>query len=155
MTTWRYLDSSDVTLMREAFDWERAFPSFYRDAGTYWRPTFEEALKYYEKCILYGLFENEEFIGMIFMERWGTEHLNIHLDLKRGHKISSEIIAQVRDDQFRQGIKSGQVWVLTRNRPLMQVLRDAGFDETGLTMRQGNSHSRVMRWTQLVVVTQF
>lgn len=152
---WRYLENTDVDRLREAFEWEMAFPTFYRDAGVYWRPTFEEALKFYQGChVLYGLFENDEFIGMIFMELWSGRHLNIHLDLKRGHKITPKVIEQVRDDQFRQGIVSGQVWVLDRNRPLLRILKAAGFDDTGLTMRQGCSHSRVLRWTQLVVATQ-
>lgn len=150
---WRYLDISETDLLREAYEWEKDFPTFYKDAGCVWRSTFDEALKFYEPCILYGLFDEGEFIGLIYMERIGTKHLNIHLDLKRGKVITPEIIAQVRDDQFRQGIATGQVWVMKRNRPLQMILRAAGFDDTGLEMREGHSHGKPVRYLQMVVAT--
>lgn len=146
---WKYLKTTDTDLLRQAYEWEKDFPVFYKDANSYWRPTFEDALKFYSKCILCGLFEDGEFVGMIFMEHFGPEHLNVHLDLKRGKAITPEIIEQVRDDQFRKGIKSAQVWIMTRNKAIGAVMRSAGFDETGLTMRQGHSHGRVLGWSQM------
>jgi hypothetical protein len=152
---WRYVDNSEIELLQEAYDWEKEFPTFYKDSNLYWRPTFEEALQFYSKCVLYGLFEEQTLAGLIFIEHFGPEHLNVHLALKRGAKITAETIGQVRDDQFRQGIKTCQVWVLKRNEPLVKVLKAAGFDETGLTMRQGSSHSRMLHWTQMIVARSF
>jgi hypothetical protein len=152
---WRYVKNSEIALLREVYDWEKAFPTFYKDANVYWRPTFEEAREFYSKCILYGLFEEQELVGLIYLEQFGSEHLNANLDLKRGKKIDPEIIEQVRDAQFRRGIKTAQVWVLKRNKPLKKVLEAAGFDETGLTMRQGSSHGRTLHWSQMVVATSF
>lgn len=146
---WRYIEGTDTELLKQAYEWEKGFPVFYREANAYWRTTFTQALEFYSKCILYGLFENGEFVGMVFMEHFGADHLNAHLDLKRGHTISPELIAEVRDDQFNKGIKSIQVWTMTRNRPIMAIMKAAGFDETGLTMRQGRSHGKVLRWSQM------
>ena len=149
---WRYIDKSETDLLRTAYEWEAGFPKWYQDAGCILRSTFEEALAFYETCVLYGLFDAGEFVGLIYMEHYTPGHLNIHLDLKRGVRIGPEIIEKVRDSEFRKGIRTGQVWVMRRNRPLRTVLKLAGFDETGLTMRQGSSHGKVFKWDQLVVV---
>jgi hypothetical protein len=152
---WRYVDNSEIELLQEAYDWEKEFPTFYKDANIDWRPTFEEALKFYQGCILYGLFEDKQPVGLIFIQRFGNEHLDVHLALKRGERITAETIEQVRDDQFRQGVKTIQVWVMKRNKPLRLVLKAAGFDETGMTRRQGHSHSKVLHWTQMTVARSF
>lgn len=152
---WRYIDKSETALLRQAYEWESEFPIWYKDAGCIWTATLDEALAFYDRCTLYGLFEEGEFVGLIYMEQIPPNHLNIHLDLKRGVRIGPEIIEKVRDSEFRKGIRTGQVWVLRRNRAIRAVLKLAGFVETGLSMRQGESHGKVLKWDQLVVVRSF
>lgn len=152
----RKLDHSETDLLAQAYHWESAFPTFYTDAGFIWTASLEEALLYYGRCVLYGVFDEGEFVGLVYMEPIGNiKHLNVHLDLKRGTKFSAEPIKRLLSEQMRAGTKSGQVWVLRQNRPLQRILCEAGFDYSGLTMRQGESHGRVMQWLQLTAERSF
>ena len=151
---WRYIDHSDTDLLRQAHEWEKAFPMFYKESHRFWAATMDEALEFYSRCILCGLFEGKEFVGLIYMDKFESS-LNVHLDLKRGHQIESALIEKVRDDQFRKGIKTAQVWVMRKNTALRRILEAAGFDDSGLSVRQGHSHGRVLHWHQLVAVRGF
>lgn len=151
---WRVVEKDETDLLAEASRFERSFPRFYRDASETWTIDEDAVLDLYRSCIyIYGIFQRG-LIGLLYFQRVNDTHHVVHLDAKRGAdpKILLNAFCGVRDDRFANETLSCETWVLRRNRPLQMMLRAAAFNWTGLQMRTGKSHGKVLRWVQMKVV---
>ena len=61
------------------------------------------------------------------------------------------MFAGIRDHRYQNGMRRCMAWPFTRNKTVQQMLRNIGFELSGLEMKYGFSHGRVLRWEQMVL----
>ena len=158
----REIHKSETDLLRTAFHWDALFPRFYQNSGDTFRSDRgeEAAVEFFRSCAkLYGAFnETGELKALVYFEaknwnRGETADMIAHLSTSRRAPLTSEQMAsalcQIRDDCFRQGTRRISTFILKQNRGLADLCRSIGFEPTGLTMRHGRSHGKVLEWIQL------
>ena len=151
---WRVVDNSETDLLKQAAAFERAFPDFYRDSSNTWTATEDEAVEFYQRCeVLFGLFKDERFVGLVYFEGIAPGVTNVHFDVERGVDPSEVVpcIAGIRDHRFADGIALCHAWVLRRNRGVQEMLKAIGFKFSGLRMKAGSSHGKVLEWAQMLI----
>lgn len=154
---WVPINKDQVEIMREVAGFEQNFPGFYRDANNTWTVTEDEAVTFYQSCPnLYALYEDENLVGLVYFEEVSEHVMNVHCDLQRGAKLKEliPVIAQIRDNQFLNGMRLCMAWVMKKNRPVRTMMEAIGFKPTFLTMKQGSSHGKILEWTQLAITEQ-
>ena len=142
--------------MREAYSFERAFPSFYRNVSSTWTIDEADALKFYQKVCdkVFGIFNDDKSLtALVYFEKITEDVVNVHFDLKRGTDIKEIVyaIAGIRDYQFHYGVRICEAWILKKNRGVRKMLEAIGFKPTFLEMKSGYSHGQVLKWTQLAI----
>lgn len=150
---WRHVEKTEHALLVQAHKFEQGFPAFYQAASHAWTATEDEVLAFYGTCSqLYGIFDNTEFVALIYFRPITPTHQEVHLDAKRGIRkdLLQAAIEAVRDDRLQDAL-SVETWVLRQNRALQRMLAKAGFATTGLEMRAGKSHGKVLRWVQMLI----
>jgi hypothetical protein len=152
---YRVIDKDEINLLREASEFELSFPTWFKDAVNAFSTGPADVFKFYQSCSsLYGLFRESEFVGLVYFERISADVIEVHLDLKRGVKPRETLkpIADIRDREFRNGARLCHAWVLKRNKSIQRVLGAIGFRFSGLNMKDGSSHGKVLSWTQMLIV---
>lgn len=151
---WRVLEKAETDILKEIATFEQAMPTFYRDASNSKAATLEDMLRFYAGCDwLFGLFEDEAPVGLAYFQSITQDVDEVHLEFKRGtdHTECSKMFAGIRDHRYANGMRRCMAWTFSRNKTVQQMLRDIGFELSGLEMEYGASHSRVMRWSQMVL----
>lgn len=151
---WRIIDKGEKELLLTAHRFENSFPQFYRDASHSWTATEDEVLKFFAACShLYGAFDKEGLAALIYFRPITATHQEVHMDARRGvdKEFLLNAICEVRDDRLNADTVSIETWVLKRNRALQQMLTKARLGHTGLEMRAGEAHGKVLRWVQMLV----
>lgn len=152
--TWREVQKDEVELLRVTAGFGRAFPAFYQEAANNRHATEEDMLRFYSSCArLFGLFTDDRIVGLAYFQAITPEAHEVHFEMERGTdpKQIEPCIAGVRDKVFADGLRLCMAWVLKRNLGIQQMLIDIGFRFSGLDMKLGVSHGRVLRWTQMVI----
>lgn len=150
---WRHVEKTESSLLVQAHEFEQGFPAFYQAASHSWTATKDEVLAFYDSCSqLYGIFDKTEFVALIYFRPITPTHQEVHLDAKRGirKELLQAAIEGVRDDRLQDAM-SVETWVLRQNRALQGMLAAARFTTTGLEMKAGKSHGKVLRWVQMLV----
>lgn len=151
---WRVLDKSETELLQQIGQFEQAMPTFYRDASNSRAATAEDMLRFYAGCSwLFGLFEDYEPVGLVYFQTITPDVDEVHFEFKRGtdHSECSKMFAGIRDHRYEHGMRRCMAWTFKRNKTVQQMLRDIGFELSGLSMRYGSSHGRVLQWEQMVL----
>lgn len=154
---WRPVLHQETEVLERAVQFEREFPSFYRNSGNSWTKDDKEVIEFYKFCRdLFGIFENDSvdgLIGLIYCEAVTEDVINIHFDMKRKSNLLEiiECLKQMRDYQFLNGVRICSTWVLKKNKAIALMLHQIGFLPTFLTMRHGSSHNQVLEWEQYSV----
>jgi RimJ/RimL family protein N-acetyltransferase len=155
----RELESTETELLVEAAGFERAFPTFYRDALNTRTAKTEDMLRFYSSCArLFGLFSttdnNLQLIGLAYFQQITPEVYEVHFEMRRGAARADELvplIAEIRDRMFACGMRMCMAWTFKRNKPIQTMLKGIGFRHSGLRMRLGQSRGRVLEWEQMTI----
>lgn len=151
---WRVLEKSETELLTKIAAFEQAMPTFYRDASNSKAATIEDMLRFYGSCDwLFGLFEQEHVVGLAYFQSITQDVDEVHFEFKRGtdHRECSKMFAGIRDHRYENGMRRCMAWTFNRNKTVQQMLRDIGFEFSGLEMKYGASHGRVLKWQQMVL----
>lgn len=131
---------------------EETFPRFFRDASKVWHKDFAAFLEFWENCgEIYGLFgDDENLISVVYLETLADHAVNIHVSVLE--KCDTEIIIKFFASLVRQkrseGVTDMQTFILDKNRHLKRIALQTGFRESGLVMRFGESHGRILKWLE-------
>jgi hypothetical protein len=152
---YRVIEKDEIGLLKTASEFELAFPTWFKDATNVLADSPADVFKFYQSCVsLYGLFRENEFCGLVYFERIMDDVVGVHLDLKRGARPKELLkpIADIRDAEFRRGVRICHAWVMGRNKIIQRVLGAIGFRFSGLNMKDGSSHGKTLSWTQMLIV---
>lgn len=151
---WRVVEHTEVELLTEVAGFEAAFPTFYRDSSNTRTATAEDMLRFYGSCHwLFGLFEGDAVVGLAYFQKILSDVDEVHLDLKRGTDTTDcvKCFAGIRDHRYQNGMRRCMSWTFRRNKVVRQMLEAIGFELSGLTMKLGSSHGRVLEWRQMLL----
>lgn len=144
----------DEVLLREAYEWDKAKPNWFRQMDAVYGPdNFAAYIKAAqgEQRIDIGIFASE-LIGVFVLSERIPDNFEVHIMAKRGtdNQILANAAYQIRHQLFQQGAKSISGWMASQNKPLLKLAFMVGFVRTHLTMLKGSYHGRVVQWIQLV-----
>lgn len=149
----RALKPEDKGLLREAFEWARNSPQWFRDMDAVY--PFKDFDEYYEAAcgplqIDYAVFDND-LIGIFTIAQVSTGIFNVHVEAKRGAslRVLTEAACVIRDKLFEAGVVELFGWVARVNRGVMRLGLMCGFKPDGVTMFKGQYKGRVIEWKRL------
>jgi hypothetical protein len=149
----RLLDiEKDASVFREAWDWAREAPRWFRDAMDVWKETFEEQMEAARNELHYGVFLDDEPAAVIrLIEAWPWV-FNIHLSARRRTPLDVLVEAgsTLRDFLFAQGVKGFYGYIPTQNRGVIRLYEALGFFDSGVRCFKGMTHGRVIEWKHMV-----
>jgi hypothetical protein len=104
-----------------------------------------------ETAIQLGIFSDAELCSVVTLAPRAKGVLEAHLAVKKGQAVTELLPAllSLRDQLFRElGVTEVHGWVARRHRGAYAVARAVGFEETGITLLQGNA-GRLLEWRQV------
>lgn len=130
----------------------RDLPRWFREADAVWCPNYKSYLKFWQSAReIWGLFDDKNnLIAVVYLGFFDDESIEIHImvldrtDIERIIRFFQSLTRQ----KVLDGVKHYRAWVLEKNRALREIARKSGLIETGLVMRFGASHGKVLRWLE-------
>lgn len=145
----RALRPDEEDLFREAHEWTRNAPAWFRqsDAVFGWK-TFED---YYrqareENQVSFGVFEKEEMIALIAVIERAKGIFEAELSAKRGSELNliAQAIRVIGDALTSAGRLECYIWVAARNRAVIGACQRAGFKRDSIRMFKGCLSTRLL-----------
>lgn len=152
----RRLDpEKDRNLYEEAFEWERNYPRWLRDAEKACSVPLPEFLEKADARADIGIFA-PEFIGMVSIISRGVKVFEGHVWAKRctnlgmlAEGVGSVVQSLIVDLEMRAGF----VWVAKSNRPIRKLCGIIGLLPDGAEVVDGESHGKPIIWQRLSLIT--
>lgn len=154
---WRELRKTDEIFSFAEIIWqkENSLPNWFKNANKIWNENFEEFEEFLRDCgEIYGLFFENKLCLIVYVEKqFSPDRMNIHLSVIEKIPMKNFIRESetLRTLFLRRGVKKISGWVLKKNIALCALLLKIGFFETGLEMKHGVSHGKVLKWSEFVL----
>lgn len=149
----RILQPTETGLLRQAYNWREDYPSRFRQAvsdGV--EQTWDEYLAESEKALDFGLFEDEQMVGLVSLCPAGNGTWAAHISAPR-HRFAGDLLhaaMQVRHWMFQHGAKVIYAWVFDRHRALERFCGDLGMKRDGVTALKGFD-GHLWGWNRMTV----
>ena len=145
----------DQALYAQAFEWEKNYPRWLRDAEKACSVPLPEFLERAVTRADIGIFA-PDFCGMVSIIPRGEGVFEGHIWARRGSAVSvlAEAVDRIRQSLVRDvGMRAGFVWIVKNNRPIKKVCILAGLTPDGAEVVDGESHGKPIVWQRLSCMT--
>jgi hypothetical protein len=155
--TWERIDGLPNPYAKTVWEKEQQAPRWFREAGNVWTRTFVQFLNLmWLDHEVYGLFEGEKLVACVYVKHLAPHMINVHVSVI--DRVRSDALVRffrsIRNYKAEQGVTVMIGWLLNRNRGLIRLAREAGFEETGAVMMYGKDTRTggLLRWMQMRAV---
>lgn len=149
----------DEALLRTAYQWDKDFPTWWREmdrvfnSGT--EDDFIERAKNPHSAYV-GVFDGDDLIALVIVETPAPSIHEGHLLAKRGanQELITTACVTMISDLFNLGMTRLFVWVAERHSALRKLCANIALQPDGLIMWRGSYHGKPIKWVRYSITRE-